>query len=204
MSYSDIMPSMVVRKLNYLDDDMLRTNAGGNFEVFRFRANSVFDPDPLILSGGIAGFSELAALYNYYRVTHLEFEWACTNNESFPVQIGCVFSNTDIAASIATQTQAHNALENGYSTQALLLSAKGGQDRILVKGKLDLASLWGNRENYLCENSFSALTNANPVQLLYINFIISTGTASLLANGVTSSLKLKFTTQFYSRITNLS
>jgi hypothetical protein len=189
--------------MNYVDDSMTRSVAAA-WLSFRFRANSVFDPDPLILTGGIAGFSELAQLYDFYRVTHLEFEWSVSNLEAFPVMVGAVFSNRDINSLISSTTAAHNALENGFTSKALIMSGAGGQDRLLVRGKLALSKLWGDEISYWADQDFASVVTTNPAKSLYINFIVTSGTGANLSNGISSSLKLRYTTEWFARATNLS
>ncbi len=201
MNTTDIMPPNIVRRLNYIDSDMKRT-AAAPFLCFRYRANSLYDPDPLVLSGAVSGFAELANLYKIYRVIHTGFEWTVSNNEDFPVIVGVVYSTSDLASSIASADDALNALENGYSSRSKLLSAKGGQDRLQIQGDLDLYKLVGNKQYFDASSEFGALTSANPTAILYINFIVVSTGGSNLTNGVSQGLQLRFTTKFYDRVTN--
>jgi hypothetical protein len=196
------MPPHIIRKLNFIDGNPLRFNALSNYVYWRYRANSVFDPDPLILTGGISGFTELAALYREYRVTHLEFEWNISNRESFPVMIGLAFTTLDVVGTITSGAAAFNLLENGYSTRGKILSAAGGQDRFTFKGKVSIADLFGNPEQYAGDNSYAANVTGDPARLLFANCVAVSTTGANMALGVSISMTLRYTTQFFNRQSN--
>jgi len=188
-------------KLNYTDGNMTRT-AGATFSLFRLRANALFDVDPLLASGTVSGFTELATLYRQYRVTHLEFEWTAINNENFPVIIGAFFSNVDVIAAVVSAEGALGTLENPFSTRAHCLSIASGMDRTTLVGKLPLSKVHGSALNYLADNDYSALVTGNPANLIFINFVMVSTVGANLATGISSSLVLRFTTEFFNRQTN--
>jgi len=198
LTTGDVLPRSITVKLNYTDGTMLRTS-GATFLAFRLRANSLFDVDPLLGSGTISGFTEIAALYRQYRVTHCEFEWTAVNNQLQPVVVGALFSNIDVPTVVTTNEQALGALENPFSTRAHCLSAGGGMDRVTLVGKLPLGQVHGNELEYMASNDFSALVNANPAVILFLTFIVVDTTGAGLAQGISSSLVLRFTCQFFNR-----
>ena len=66
-----IMPPKLIRTLRYVDSAYVRNNPGGNYLVYSFRINDLYDPDPLLLSGSISGFKEIMQFYAQYRVLHV-------------------------------------------------------------------------------------------------------------------------------------
>lgn len=202
LARSDIMPPKISRIVNYIDPSMLRTSLN-SYNYFRFRANNLFDPDPLILSGQISGFQELATLYREYKVTDVEFEWNVVNRESFPVVIGVVYSTYDLATQVTSPAAALNTIENGFSTRAKILSAAGGMDRFCFKGKVKLAQLLGNPSQYDGDTDYGALVNAGPVYQLFVNFVVVSTTGASLTLGIVSGLTLRYSSKFFNRQNNL-
>ncbi len=197
---NDIMPPTIMRRLNYIDNTMTLTDGASPFLVRRFRANSVFDPDFALGGGTVAGFTELAALYRLYRVKTLEFEWTCSNNEDFPVLVGAFY--TPIVFTVTSTDEALNCLENGYSTRGQLLSAKGGQDRITIRGSLDLHKLVGNRTVYNAAPEYGSLVSTSPSTVLFFSLIVVSTNGSNLTNGISTSCTLRYHTQLYDRVVN--
>ena len=84
------MPPRIKRMLRYCDSTYVRNNPGGNFLVYSFRINDLYDPDPIILSGSVSGFKELMQFYSYYRVLSVNIGVHITNNETFSIMYGGV------------------------------------------------------------------------------------------------------------------
>jgi hypothetical protein len=49
----DVIQTFKLVWLNYIDLTLVRNNAGFDYFTFNMRAYSAYDPDPLLLSGGI-------------------------------------------------------------------------------------------------------------------------------------------------------
>lgn len=198
LSTGDIVPRSMVVKQNFTSEIMVQT-AGATFKLIRFRANSLFDPDPVLGGTSYAGYTALAVLYREYRVTHLEFEWNVSNLEAFPIIVGCFFSNTDLSGVIATNQAARDALENGFSTRPRQLSAFGGMDKEMLRGKLALGKLLGNMVEYMASSGYASLNNTNPALQLFINFVLISATGANLTNGVASNITLRATSEWFNR-----
>jgi hypothetical protein len=124
--------------------------------------NSAFDPDPLLGSGAIPGFTEYATLYIAYRV--VAFSWSITlvSDELFPVVTYVVPLNTDPGANSSTGlTLAANPMG-----QSRALSSIGGPP-CTFQGSLKLANFFGIR-GYDTDDDYNAAINANPSVLLYL------------------------------------
>lgn len=201
ISTGDIVPRSMDIKMNFTSEVGTLVSAT-TFLVRSFRANSLFDPDFLLGGTSFAGYTAISALYREYRVTHCEFEWSLTNLEATGTIVGVVFSTIALTSTVATIQQARDALENGFSTRARLVSPMGGMDKEMLRGKLPLWKLLGNQSEYMSDSSYSSLNNANPVSSLFINCIlISTGGVNL-TNGVSSAFTLRNTCQWFNRQNN--
>jgi len=195
----DIMPARHLCWMNYIDDTMTRTNSGSPFMVFRFRANYVYDPDPLILSGNVAGVKELLNFYKSNRVLNLEYEWRVTNREVFPIQVGVVFSQVDLAATISSAAIATDVLEQPFSSGVKSLSQAGGMDRAYLKGTVSLTKVFGDA-NYRTDLNTSSYELSLPPLVIWVHFI-ALGPANFTANGIFSGLRLRFHTEWFQRQT---
>jgi len=197
----DIMPPTITRRLNYIDSSINRNNAGVSYLLWQYRLNSAYDPDPLILTGGISGFSELAALYREYRVKSVQVETTICNKENFPITYGIVFSNTNIAPSIVSVSTALDFLENGFSTRIVGLSPVGGLDQHHLETTISLPDLLGDPGEYNSDRGYASLNNTNPSVFLYANFIV-VGSANFV-NGVSQFTSLRMNTKFFNRQSNI-
>jgi hypothetical protein len=193
-NFDIIQPSKTVW-LDYIDATLVRNNAGANYLVFLMRANSPYDPDPLLSTGGISGFAEMSAFYSQYRVTHCQISWTVANKESFPVHIGFNLSSAPLA--VTTVAKAIDCLENGYSVGPATISTSGGMDRVMLTKRVTLSHIWGNLIQYEADDNWAASVISNPSFLIYINFLAYASTP--FVNGIDSDLRLRFRVKFYSR-----
>lgn len=200
---NNVMPVRISRVLNYIDSNYVRSNGGANFLVYNFRVNDLFDPDPLILSGSISGFKEIMQFYNYYRVLKLAVDLEIANNENFSLLWGIFFSQQNYIGTFPTRDAAINSLENGLSTGAKLLAAKGGMDRDKLECEIDMGRILGNYQSYKAEAGYQGTLTSSPALPIYMVLVVASPTGAAIANGVTTHLKLKFYSEFYAK-TNLN
>lgn len=202
MRPNDIMPSHIVKTLNYIDSSYVRNNPGNNFLVYSFRVNDLYDPDPSILSGSVSGFKELMQFYTTYRVLSVSVSFKIFNNEAFALIYGAVFSQSNLTGTIANRDDAINALENDYSTRARILSAKGGLDHEDTHFSMPIAKILGNNIQYKSQIEYTGQGLATPSIPLWLNFIVCSPTGTALVNGYTNSTTISFKSEFFGR-TNL-
>lgn len=199
----DIFPEQMSVWLNYVDDSMTRTNVANPYNYFRFRANSVWDPDPLLLTGGIAGITALASIYRFYLVTAIEVEWRVTNREAFPVEVGLTCTTYDLVTTVVSLATATDALENPFSSGVRSLSVSGGQDRTVIKKTFSLANVWGNRREYLSDAQFVGPNNGNPATMLYLN-MIAIAPNNFTALGQFNGLRIRYQVRWFTRLNLLN
>lgn len=201
--YRDIVPPQMTRWMSYVDDTILRNNVGNRFMCFRLRANDIYDPEPTIGGGTVAGFAALGTLYRKFRVIAVSIEWTATNQEAFPMGIGCICSNVDLSAAVTSAVIAGQVLENPMATGYFGLSPSGGLDHRRITKEWDLGIVWGNKKEYLLDQSFEGTLGSAPASptaadILYLNFIMITAVNMTVA-GLHSALRIRYLVKLYSR-----
>jgi hypothetical protein len=196
LRHNSPFPMSMQRKLQFNWNGYLMGSSP--FILKEFRANSAFSPDGV---GTPSGFNELAAIYNFYKVLKLNFYYRVVGNETgVPVQFGVIIRDVQPSTVITTYTQALNALEVSPSTRIDVVGQTNGMSRFeSIEYKIDLGSVIGNRLEYLADVDYKGLTSANPVQALWIDFVlVSSNTAINLTNGAFVEIFLSLSTIFYS------
>jgi len=183
--------------LEYTDELVSKTNAGNQFIYYRNRMNDVFDPNPLVLTGQVVGFPELAAIYGRYMVIHFSAELEFINNEAFPVSILVAPSLVDLATVVTGPIPAINISELPHAKE-VLLSATGGMNRGILRFNLDLPVFTGQPAIYHDSIHYTALTNASPGTQLFFN-IAALSAINFTAAGLTQLCTYKYRVVFTER-----
>jgi len=190
-------PDSIEVELVYNDPSISRNNAGFNYMFWTIRMNSVFDPDPLLLSGAVSGFKEWSQFYNRYLVTEITIDSELVNRDSFPVGLNAAPSDLDIGSLISSAAAAQNVGETPYAIGSKMLSPTGGLDRIKYRKTVDLAKFTGQVGPYIDSLAYSALVVTNPGILLYWNHALFA--SSNFVNGIVQNTKYKFRVLFTQR-----
>jgi len=196
---TQVTPTRIERSLYYIDENLVRTNAGSQYLVYDLKVNDLFDPDPLILSGSVSGFSEYMAFYDLYRVLKVKLDLEISNNEDFSILWGVVFSTAALAGIAGSKIIALSYLENGLTSGAKILAAKGGSDRGKFTAELPVWKILGNKKEYMADISYTGFGSASPGSILYMSLIVVSATNTNLTNGVSTFLKLGMHSEFFSR-----
>lgn len=188
----DVASDSMLVTLHYNDSTINRNNAGNPYCSWRYRMNSVYDPDPSLGTGAISGFNEYAAIYSTYRVLAFRYQIIVANDETFAVQLYTCSTTADVGLNSA------NTPDFGEikGSRTALLSGKGGQDRVKMIGSVDLPKFFG--ASYLYDSTFNAAVTGNPATILYHNVGFYAGSTNLVS-GVTIAVKLSFDVLFYRR-----
>jgi len=194
-----IMPDRIRVQLVYSDPNQQRASVATNFAPWVFRMNSVYDPDPLIATGGISGFMEFSAFYNFYRVDALSIDIEAGNEDDFCYTLGmCPTGTVNPGPSLSSRGACIDLLENPRSLQVLIPSNGGPIARL--KAHYDLASIYGDRTQYMSDHDFASATSASPVFILWLGLVLYTN-GVVGVNGVTISTRLLFSVEFFNRTT---
>jgi hypothetical protein len=183
-------PSGIVVDLTFCDTTITRNNAGARYAYWRLRANSVYDPDPLLLTGPVSGFNEWASIYRRYLVKSVIIDSEMVNKEAFPVGFSFAPSDIDLSTVITSAASAQDLGETPLAVPSKMMSAAGGLDRLRFRKSVDLGHLSGQRGAYTNSLVYSSLVNSNPSILLFLNFALFSDTN--LVNGVVQNTRVHF------------
>jgi hypothetical protein len=180
----------------YQDFITTRFASAASFSAFVLRLNGLYDPDPLLLTGGIAGIIEWGGLYRQNLPEFCDLIWSVVNNNNSAVVVVFVPSLTNLSASLSSGQVIANLAENKWSRR-VVLSAQGGQDRATIRVRIPFAQFVGNRTQFLSGtySGFLGSAPSNPTTIIYGTFGCYGPNA--LTNGVTSCLTLKIGTKLY-------
>jgi hypothetical protein len=185
----------VIVDLIYPDTTLVKNNVGSSFVSWRYRMNSVWDPDPALGSGAVPGHTFWTGAYNSYRVLAISYSAQLMNLEGSPVDIVAVPSNTDLGLNYPSTNELFG---NPYATVSAL-SAKGGMDRAALKGYIDLGHYYGNSTQYLGNDAFGSGVSTNPGTVLYLNFGGVSATNFTTSNGLDYRINLTYTVLYTQR-----
>jgi len=189
------LPQSMRVELPWTDENLVKSG-GAAFVKWRYRMNSVFDPDPIIGGRSAYNFNIWAALYRRYRVIQFVIESVVTNNETFPVIVNAAPSDADIDAAIVSVSTALSVGELPHAIKPQMLSNVGGLDRCTFRTVINLPTYMGNRGSYMDDVTFAAIVNANPAFPIFYNITVVSGSGANLTTGVTQHTKCYFRTLF--------
>jgi hypothetical protein len=189
-----VVPDSLVTNLMYVDETYSRTNNGSGGLGWRLRANSIYDPDPALGSGGLVGSTALFSLYAQYRVLAFEYQWQACNLEANPTMIFAYPSDVDVGANPTSGVQ---YAEGPYAKKAIM-SAASGMDRAKLRGRYTIQQLVGSSTT-LSSDSYAASTGANPSYLVFINFGAAGLNGPFTTKGISSALRVVYQVEFYNR-----
>jgi len=194
--YPTITPLQQLVSFFYQDFSSTRLTSTSSFSSYSIRANGLFDPDPLLLTGSISGFAEQGNLYRQYLVRRVFIDWFVSNNGVAPVILVAAPSLTNLAAVLSSGQAIANLAEN-RGAKKFILSGAGGQDRGRIRMRIPLAKYVSNNFQYNSGtySGFMGSAPSNPATLIYLNFCAYSPVP--LTAGVTTDLSIRFETKLY-------
>lgn len=159
------------------------------YSIFRFRINSLYDPN--YTGGGHQpyGFDQLSAVYNRYRV--ISCSYAITIASSVNYLNCCVVPTNDVPAP-TTMAQAKEMPRARWATGG------GGTNVIRLKGKCYIPSLFGRtRAQYMADDRYQSLTTLDPNEAAILNIILADCNDTSAMSGVAVSVTLVFTAELF-------
>lgn len=159
---SVICPEYKISTLHFTSDLLQSSSIGSTFWSKVYKANDLYDPDPALLSSGIAGFAELARYYYYHLVTKVRVSVTVSNLEGFSVKFFFGFFTEDPSTSLGSVQNIIDLAENPMCTPIAEISAKGGVDRKVLHLSCNLAEFTGDYSYYYGSGYFSTYYNASP------------------------------------------
>jgi hypothetical protein len=98
----------------------------------RLNASNQYDIDPLVASTAMPGFTELAALYRFYRTEKAKIQVSFGNREGFPIVVYITPVNFDTGNNPST-TITQNLLSNPLSRSTTLGASTGSSTATLTR-----------------------------------------------------------------------
>jgi len=163
--------------------------------------NSVYDPDPAIGGGTLAGFTQLAAIYNIYQVIRFRFRYEVANLETTePVQFGFTMKDYQPSTVATTYALAQDLLEVAPTTGPHTCGVLAGNSTYKSRWfSIHPGAVVGNNLLYMSTAGYSSAINTNPSSIVWNSFVLmAEGPGATLPNGVILNLYMEFTTRFYS------
>ncbi len=188
-------PEAVVVDLTYPDVVFNRNNSGAPILSWRYRMNSVFDPDPGVSSGAVPGHLEWSSMYQVYRVMEMSYTIDICNLEPSPVDTICVPTLDDVGLNYASLIELFG---NPYANQGMV-SAKTGMDRIRLQGSIDLGKFYGLVSQYLGNDNFGSAVTGNPSVFFYLNVGGVNAVNFTASNGLDVRVTLKYRVHYHKR-----
>lgn len=194
-------PPQMIRKMRYVDPTQIQKNAAGSFIVREFRANDIFDPDPLLGGGSLSGYTELAALYSRNIVTHIQVSIDMINIEPGTVLSAYIlFRDIQPSTVILTYNDAISSAEVAPCSKPVTMGPVTGQPRARIgPHKIPLATILGRPLEYLTDIGYAANVNSSPSQVLWVGLVIFSYTAATtIPNGLSAVITLDYTVNWFS------
>lgn len=131
---------------------------GASVSSRRWTPSAAYDVDPLLGSTAVPGFSELAGLYNNYRVISSGLRIEFVSNDARSGRLVLLPLNTDPGS--APSSAVTDSWPNNPYMKSVLIPPTGAEPRV-VESKMSTEKIFGSKMVHFDDN-FMALTNAIP------------------------------------------
>lgn len=167
-------------------------NAGVSHANVRFSPTYTYDVDPILGSTAVPGFSELTAIYRWYRVRRVRYKVSIVNTETFPIVACTCPVNFDPAAN----TPNFQNYNSSRRAKTKVLSIAGGMDRAVLSGQFSIADFGGAAE-ILLPDVYGGTGSASPANLIWLFVGINTVAGGALVGGATFDIDLDIELDFF-------
>lgn len=195
-----VVPDMYVTKLkatNNFTTGVQLTAQTYNFHSFNI--NGLYDFDLATGNPPVAGFTEMQALYNRYRVISASIQVTGSNpSTTVPYYMSLFLS--PLTTPPGTWAQWKDVMGNKY-TRTVMIQPTGGQSTKTVKLNCNLGRLLGNSKTYYSDDDYAGIGNSNPATLMYIHVAFFTIDGSAQTVLFPFDLQARFRVQFFQRKT---
>jgi len=183
--------------LTFVDGIRIGTTGAGS-AVYRFQTNGCYDVDPIFGTTSTPGFSELAALYYYYRPYAYQIFLTMSNGEVFPLSYFLVHTNADPGTTYGPSYSLGSG--NAFGSSGVLGSV-GSAPAHYRSRKIRVAELVGGVDVETGDN-WKGGSSANPTDLVFFGLAVVSETVANVftaTGGVTFSIRVKMWVRFYDR-----
>ncbi len=155
----------------------------------RFNPNSIWQPETSGATGTTPGYADWANFYGFYRVIKYHYTISFANKENFDVGVWVCNSSNDPG------TTTNSTITANPMTTWKQLSAKGGLDKVVIRGTYDVAHVAGTEAVYTAD-SFRSLIGASPADISWLGVGLQSFGGNL-TNGVDIEVQLTQDTIMY-------
>nr|WAE42300.1 MAG: capsid protein [Cressdnaviricota sp.] len=214
----DYMPERFMCKLRYYDSaSSLQYSPTPDYASVVYKMNSVYDPDPIVLSGAVPGFTELAAFYSAYRVVGFGYKVTFNNASEQNIWPYCPYtvfcgpyniyntSSTAPPTAISSNSSSLYQFINSVNVKKKMLGVQySGKDTQTISGFVNLKKQLGVKQ-YDYDPNYAAPVNGEPVNRMwfFIGAYYNGGLPPSSANLIYIVLDITFTyyVEFFQRKT---
>jgi hypothetical protein len=188
-------------KMSFIEPTLVLNSAVSPYVIREWRINDIFDPDPLIGGGTVAGYTHYTTAYNRFRVfKHMCQFTICGNEPAVPVTFGLIYRDARPSTIITSYAQALNALEVGPSSGISLVGQTTGssvhRSRMF---KIHPGAIMGDPEEYMSDINWAGSTGFSPPQTVWVAIIaVSISPLNPLTNGIILTMNQWFTVKWSS------
>ncbi len=189
-------PNEMTRKLTFHSVGV--SGGAASFQIYELRCNAAYQPDA---ATSPPAFSQLAAIYNSYKVTHVRVRYNISSNEpSIPVFFGLIFRDAQPSTVLTTYTLAVESLSISPTSGPEIVGETTGMSVYKSRWyKIMPAAIVGNALDYYGSTTFEGGASANPTDLVWVALVMySYASGTNLTNGAFRDFYLEMTTRFYS------
>jgi len=162
--------------------------------------NSVYRPEGSGSDTSNAiGFTELVTLYETWQVYSANVTLTIVNEEAFEVIVTTAPSLASLSLTSALLVTQLGELPYGRTT---VISRNTGQNRAVLRTRINLAKFVGNRNFYHGSTSWMGGQTIRPTNLIPFYFAVASLSGDNLTNGVTFTLTIDFKIKWSGRIFN--
>jgi len=206
LMHNSPFPPQMVTKLLYYEPNLSIQPGSVAFFVRDWRMNSAYDPDPAVGGGSLAGFTQLAAIYNIYQVINFRFRFEVSTQEAAQsLQFGFTFKDWQPSSIITTYAEAQDALELAPTTGPHMVGVISGNSVYRSRWySLHPGDVVGNKLLYMSTAAYSSVVTTNPSSIVWASLVlISDTSAGTIPNGIVLNMFMELTTRFYSQSSTL-
>jgi hypothetical protein len=162
------------------------SNAASGGNSFKFKLNSLFDPEDPVGGHQPYGFDQMSALYNRYRVLRARWK-VVVGTSTGTIHIGVVPVN-GTPTTVASQITYETAIEMPRSKAYIV--GGGGAPTVTSTGSVKLNDLNGvTPTEYLADDRFEAQVTTSPAEVMTLLVCMYNPTASTVVAPVTIDIE---------------
>jgi hypothetical protein len=192
---------LIYRGINYMPESFQTTlkyqksfqmnNAAVSHANVRFTPTFCYDLDPTLGSTAMSGFAELQTIYRAYRLRNCTYRVSFVNSDTTPSTVCVCPVNFDPAANTASYQNYFSATRASIR----LLASTGARPEV-IRGELSIADFGGAVQG-LYPDSYSGFGTTSPNNNIWLFVGADATGAGVLTNGVSVSLELFLTIDFF-------